>query len=221
MTLAVLFDMDGVLVDSEAVINAAAIQALADYGVSARPEEFLPFVGAGEDRYVGGVAERHGLTYRVEMKQRTYEHYFRLLPAMGHPFPGVAGLLARLRRAGVALAVASSADRRKVVANLALLGVPAEWFAATVTGDDITRKKPAPDLYLEAARRVGVAPGGCCVVEDALNGVEAARAAGMRCVAVATSFPPERLAAAGAAVVRSSPAALTLADLGVAAEEGA
>ena len=63
MTTAVLFDMDGVLVDSEPIINAAAIRALAEFGIQARPEDFEPFVGAGEDRYVGGVAELHGQVY--------------------------------------------------------------------------------------------------------------------------------------------------------------
>ena len=88
MTTAVLFDMDGVLVDSEPIINAAAIRALAEFGVTARPEDFEPFVGAGEDRYVGGVAELHGRKYIPEMKRRTYEWYLKLLPEMGKAFPG-------------------------------------------------------------------------------------------------------------------------------------
>ena len=83
MTTAVLFDMDGVLVDSEPIINAAAIRALAEFGITARPEDFQPFVGAGEDRYVGGVAELHGQTYVPEMKHRTYDWYLKLLPEHG------------------------------------------------------------------------------------------------------------------------------------------
>src|SRR5208283_5879542 len=71
--IAVLFDMDGVLVDSEPIINAAAIRALAEFGIKARPEDFQPFVGAGENRYLGGVAELHGKTFVPEMKRRTYD----------------------------------------------------------------------------------------------------------------------------------------------------
>ena len=87
MTTAVLFDMDGVLVDSEPIINAAAIRALAEFGIQAKPQDFEPFVGAGEDRYVGGVAELHGKTYLLEMKRRTYDWYLQLLPTLGKAFP--------------------------------------------------------------------------------------------------------------------------------------
>ena len=88
MNTAVIFDMDGVLVDSEPIINAAAIRALAEFGIEARPEDFEPFVGAGEDRYVGGVAELHGKAYVLEMKHRTYDWYLKLLPEMGKAFAG-------------------------------------------------------------------------------------------------------------------------------------
>ena len=211
---AVLFDMDGVLVDSEPIINAAAIRALAEFGVQAQPDDFLPFVGAGEDRYVGGVAELHGKTYVLEMKRRTYEWYLELLPAMGKAFPGARRLVERLRERGVACAVASSADRIKVEANLTkALGVSLDLFAALVTGEDVVRRKPHPDIFLEAARRVGAPAAACCVVEDAVNGVEAAKAAGMRCVAVTTSFSEEALLAAGADLVRPAIADVNLEDL--------
>jgi HAD superfamily hydrolase (TIGR01509 family) len=214
MNTAVLFDMDGVLVDSEPIINAAAIRALAEFGIQARPEDFEPFVGAGEDRYVGGVAELHGKAYAPEMKQRTYDWYLKLLPAMGKAFPGARNLVELLRRRGIACAVASSADRIKVEANLTtVLGVPLDRFAALVTGQDVVRRKPYPDIFLEAARRLGLPREACCVVEDAVHGVQAAKAAGMRCVAVATTFSAESLAAAGADLVRPAIAEITLDDL--------
>ena len=191
---AVLFDMDGVLVDSEPIINAAAIRALAEFGIQARPEDFLPFVGAGEDRYVGGVAELHGKAYVLEMKRRTYHWYLKLLPEMGKAFPGARDLVKLLRRHSIVCAVASSADRVKVEANLTkVLDVPLDSFAALITGEDVIRRKPHPDIFFEAARRLGVPAEACCVVEDAVHGVQAAKAAGMRCVAVATSFSPRRL----------------------------
>ncbi len=214
MTIAVLFDMDGVLVDSEPIINAAAIHALAEFGIQARPEDFGPFVGAGEDRYVGGVAELHGQTYVPQMKHRTYEWYLKLLPSMGKAFPGARDLVEFLHRRGIPCAVASSADRIKVEANLTtVLQVPLDRFAALVTGEDVFRRKPHPDIFLEAARRLDVPPQACCVIEDAVHGVEAAKAAGMRCVAVATSFPAETLVTAGADLVRTGIAEITLEDL--------
>ena len=103
MTTAVLFDMDGVLVDSEPIINAAAIRALAEFGIQARPEDFEPFVGAGEDRYVGGVAELHGQTFVPEMKHRTYDWYLKLLPSMGKAFPGAKDLVEMSASAGHSL----------------------------------------------------------------------------------------------------------------------
>jgi HAD superfamily hydrolase (TIGR01509 family) len=214
MNTAVLFDMDGVLVDSEPIINAAAIRALAEFGVEARPEDFEPFVGAGEDRYVGGVAELHGKAYVLEMKRRTYDWYLKLLPGMGKAFPGAKNLVELLHQHGIACAVASSADRVKVEANLkTVLEVPLDRFAAIVTGEDVVRRKPHPDIFLEAARRLGLPGETCCVVEDAIHGVQAAKAAGMRCVAVATSFSAEALAAAGADLVRPAIAGITLDDL--------
>jgi beta-phosphoglucomutase len=214
MTTAVLFDMDGVLVDSEPIISAAAIRALAEFGIHARPEDFEPFVGAGEDRYVGGVAELHGKIYIPEMKRLTYNWYLRLLPGMGKAFPGARDLVERLGSQGIACAVASSADRIKVEANLTqVLGVALDRFAAIVTGEDVVRRKPHPDIFLEAARQLRVLPEACCVIEDAVHGVEAAKAAGMRCIAVTTSFPAKALAAAGADLVRQAIGEIALDDL--------
>ena len=216
MINAVLFDMDSVLVDSEPIINAAAIRALAKFGIQAGPEDFNPFVGAGENRYVGGVAELHGQTFVPAMKHRTYDWYLKLLPSMGKAFPGARDLVEDLYRLGIPCAVASSADRIKVEANLTtVLQVPLDRFAALVTGEDVTRRKPHPDIFLEAARRLDVPPEACCVIEDAVHGVEAAKTAGMRCVAVTTSFPAEALAAAGADLVRTAIGEITLEDLQV------
>jgi HAD superfamily hydrolase (TIGR01509 family) len=216
MTTAVLFDMDGVLVDSEPIIRAAAIRALAEFGVTARDEDFEPFVGAGENRFVGGVAELHGAKFVPEMKRRTYDWYLKLLPTMGKAFPGGKELIELLNSRGIRCAVASSADRIKVEANLTqVLRVPLDCFATIVMGEDVKRLKPYPDIYLEAARRLGVAPAACCVIEDAINGVQAAKSAGMRCVAVTTSFPAEELKAAGADVVKASISEIALQDLGI------
>ncbi|MCK5806050.1 MAG: HAD-IA family hydrolase [Lentisphaeria bacterium] len=216
VTEAVLFDMDGVLTDSEPVINAAAIAGLREFGVASQPEDFAPFVGMGEDRYIGGVAEKYGMTYVPEMKRRVYEIYLEILPGMVRAFPGVHELLGRLRSLGVRLAVASSADRVKVEANLGAIHVDLAWFDTIVVGEDVENKKPAPDSYLCAARRLGLSAEVCCVVEDAVNGVLSAKNAGMRCVAVEQSFPAERLLPSGPDIIRPGVAQITLADLEVA-----
>ncbi len=198
---AILFDMDGVLVNSEPVITEASILGLKEFGVQARWEDFHAFTGMGEDRFIGGVAELHGVPYRVEMKRRVYEIYLDIVKDKIEVYPGTLPTLTRLQGAGLRCALASAADLIKVRANLAAAGIAESLFAALVSGDDVPNKKPAPDVYLLAAQRCGVEPAHCVVVEDALSGIAAARAAGMRCVAVETSFPRERLLQAGADAV--------------------
>lgn len=215
MITTIIFDMDGVLTDSEPIINAAALAGLKEYGVNARPDDFLPFVGTGEDRYIGGVAGLYGKKYELAMKKRVYEIYLDILPGMIKPFPGVLDLIARLQGLGVGLAVASSADRIKIEASLPAIGLSLSAFHVIVNGEDVVNKKPAPDIYLAAARRLGVKPASCCVVEDAINGIVAAKAAGMRCVAVEHSFPAEELKPAAPDCIRRKIADITPADLGL------
>ena len=199
----VIFDMDGVLTDSEPLINAAAIAMFKEKGLEVQPDDFLPFVGTGEDRYIGGVAEKHGFPLALPAaKRRTYEIYLELVPTRLRAFPGAPELVRACRQAGLRLAVASSADEVKVQANLRQIGLPPETWDAVVTGEEVASKKPAPDIFLSAAAKLGLAPVQCAVVEDAVNGVQAAKAAGMRCVAVAQTFPAARLQ--GADVVRQA-----------------
>lgn len=192
---AVLFDMDGVLIESEQLMISAAIRALAEYGVQAQRSDFLEFTGCGEDRFVGGVAEKHGHVYDPAMKELAYDYYGQRVLAEARVPDGVRDMLHTLRDRGLILAVCSSADLRKVRYNLQAVGVEACLFKALVTGSDIVRKKPFPDIYLEGARRLGLAPRDCLVVEDAVSGIRAAHAAGMAAAAVPTSFSPEALKA--------------------------
>jgi HAD superfamily hydrolase (TIGR01509 family) len=209
---AVIFDMDGVLTDSEPMINAAAIAMFREKGLVAQPEDFLPFVGAGEDRYIGGVAEKYRFPLDLPAaKQRTYEIYLDLVPLRLEAFPGVHDLLLTCRKAGLRVAVASSADKIKVLANLQKIRLPAESWDAVVTAEHVKLKKPAPDIFLSAAQHLGIVPAECVVIEDAVNGIQAAKAAGMRCVAVAQTFPADRLQEAD--IVRNSISDVRLSDL--------
>jgi len=208
----VIFDMDGVLTDSEPLINAAAIAMFRERGVLVQPADFHPFIGTGEKRYIGGVAEKYGVDLDIEAaKKRTYEIYLDMVPVRLRAFPGAVELVRQCRAAGLCVAVASSADRVKIEANLRQIGLPPGDWDAVVSAEDATHKKPAPDIFLATARKLDLPPATCVVIEDAVNGIQAAKAAGMRCVAVAHSFPPDKLGQAD--VVRDHIARVTLGDL--------
>ncbi len=191
---AILFDMDGVLIDSEWLMRDTAIQSLAEHGVHAKHEDFREFTGMGEDRFVGGVAEKYGLTYDFSMKERAYDFFGERVMEETEVPEGVKQMLETLYSRGIKLAVCSAADRRKVLYNLMAIGVSQNIFKAIITGSDVTRKKPFPDIYLKGAEAVGEAPADCLVVEDAISGVQAAHAAGMDAVGVPTTFSKEELA---------------------------
>ena len=190
---AILFDMDGVLIESEFLMRDTSIQSLADYGITARHEDFLEFTGMGEDRFIGGVVEKYGHVYDKAMKERAYDYYGQRIKNEANVPAGVKQMLQTLHANGFILAVCSAADLRKVRYNIQAIGVEESLFTALVTGSDVVRKKPFPDIYLEGARRVGLDPKECLVVEDALSGIQAAHAAGMDAVAVPTTFTKEEL----------------------------
>lgn len=191
---AVLFDMDGVLTDSEHFIAQAAISMFAEIGLAVSREDFTPFIGSGEDRYLGGVAESKGNTIDLEKaKTRTYQLYDQIVHGRLKALHGVEAFIRKCRDMHLKLAVATSADSVKMHINLREIGIPATTFDATLSGEQVKRKKPYPDIYLMAASALRVAPENCLVVEDAINGIEAGKAAGCRCLAVTTSFRPEQL----------------------------
>ncbi len=195
---AILFDMDGVLVDSETPLMKCAIDHLkAKYNIDVKFEDFADFVGKGEDAAIGGVVEKNGGTYLPQMKDECYEIYIQLAETIVEGAPGMRELLPELKK-NFRLAVASSADRRKVDVNIRVLGVEESVFDAVITGSDITNKKPDPEIYLKAAAAVGVAPENCLVIEDAVAGVQAGKAAGCMVVGVAGSFDRATLIGAGA-----------------------
>ena len=164
--------MDGVLVRSEPLLAQAAIRMFAEKGYTVAHEEFRPFIGMGEDRFLGGVAEARRHPARPGARQGTD---VRALP---RPDQGPASPPCRASaissrpavRRGLALAVASSADEIKVNGNLDEIGLPSSTFDVVVNGSEVAKKKPAPDIFLEACRRLGLEPAACLVIEDARRG---------------------------------------------------
>lgn len=190
----VIFDMDGVLVDSEPFICKAACMMFDELGLRVRPEDFVPFVGMGENRYLGGVAEHYHFQIDItQAKKRTYDIYLDIIRGRLQPLPGVHAFIEKCRLLGKKIAIASSADRRKVIGNLSEIHLPPDQFDALITGEDVLHKKPNPEIFLLAARKLGLAPQHCLVVEDAVSGVAAAKAAGAVCLALTTSFTRRQL----------------------------
>jgi beta-phosphoglucomutase len=194
MIKGVLFDMDGVLVDSEPFICKAAMMMFREIGVQVLPEDFHPFVGMGENRYIGGVAESHGVKIEIEKaKARTYEIYGKIIRGNLSPLPGAHEFISECCKKGFKLALATSADSIKMEVNLIEIGLPSDTFHSIITGLDVINKKPFPDIYLKAARNIGLKPQECLVVEDAVSGIKAGKSAGCRCLAVTTSFSESAL----------------------------
>lgn len=194
MIQGVLFDMDGVLVDSEPFICKAAIEMFRERGIAVKEHDFKTFVGMGENRYIGGVAEKYNLELDiVEAKARTYQIYEVITKGQLGALPGALEFITFCRSKGLKLALATSADRIKMDVNLKAIGLSAESFHSTINGLEVERKKPFPDIYVKASENLGLKPEECLVVEDAVSGIKAANAAGCRCLAVTTSFRREDL----------------------------
>jgi len=192
MIQAVLFDMDGVLVDSEELICQAAILMFKEKGLIVKEKDFIPFIGTGENRYLSGVAEKYNFPFdQINDKKRTYEIYIEISKGNLKPLPGVLDFIEKCKVRKLKIAIATSADEIKMNTNLKEIGIPASIFDACVNGLEVERKKPFPDIYLEAARRLNVEPKNCLVVEDALSGEKSGVTAGCKVLAITGSFKAE------------------------------
>ena len=183
--LSVIFDLDGTLVDSEPNYYEATRQTLAEHGV---PD----FTWAQHERCVGIstqetlalLKERYGLKAPVEeLLAETNSRYLALARAATHAYPEMRKFVELLAAEGVPMAVASGSSPEAIEAILTGTGLDAV-LRTVVSADEVARGKPAPDVFLEAARRLGAAPVDCVVLEDAAPGAAAAHAAGMRCIAI-------------------------------------
>jgi HAD superfamily hydrolase (TIGR01509 family) len=201
---AIIFDMDGVLTDSEWFIaEAGRLMFRETHHVEVTHDDFREFIGMGENRFLGGVAEKHRIAdFRIERdKERTYAIYAELIRGRLKAMPGAVEFVRAAKERGLKTAVATSTDYTKMAASLEAIGLDQGTFDAAVNGLDVERRKPFPDLFLEAAKRAGAAPENCWVVEDSVNGVRAAKAAGMKCLGLLTTDTAEAISSSGADLV--------------------
>jgi len=186
----VLFDMDGLMLDTERISMRAWQAGCADSGLTLADAQFLDIIGHREADCLRLLRDFFGdLPDPDRIARDTRAHYARLLEAGVPVMPGLVGALEKLAAAGVPLAVATSTHHDVATAKLAKAGI-ASYFRAIVGGDLVPHGKPAPDLYLEAARRAGVDPARCLALEDSGPGLRAAHAAGCAAVLIPDLKPP-------------------------------
>lgn len=182
---AVIFDLDGTLVDSEPHYHEAGRQVLARHGVPDFSwEEHTRFIGVGTRETLAELRRAHRIDAPVEqLLAEKNEAYLALARRSMPVFEQMAALVELLHTAGHPLIVASGSSRLTIEAVLTGTGL-STLLPRWVSAEEVPHGKPAPDVFLEAARRLGAEPASCVVVEDAPAGAEAARRAGMRCIAV-------------------------------------
>lgn len=197
----VIFDNDGVLVDSERLANQVLARLLRSLGHPATFEECV-------ERYLGGTIERvralveeeSGKPLPPDFEDRYHSDLFAAFDAGLTGVPGVAAVLDGLDRAGTGYCVASSGSRERIARSLTRVGLWDRFDGRTFSADEVAAGKPAPDLFIHAAATLGAAPAATVVVEDSPLGVEAARAAGMAVIGFSAVTPAGRLDGASAVV---------------------
>lgn len=197
----VIFDNDGVLVDSERLANQVLAELLTELW---RPTTFEECI----DRYLGGTIERvrtmvetaSGRALPVDFEDRYHQGLFAAFDTGLVAVDGVEAILDGFDAAGTRYCVASSGSRERIERSLRRVGLWDRFEGRAYSASEVSRGKPAPDLFLHASRELGVDPSSCVVVEDSPLGVAAARAAGMAVIGFAAVTPADRLNGAGAVV---------------------
>jgi HAD superfamily hydrolase (TIGR01509 family) len=195
-----IFDVDGVIADTEAVNARASIKVFEDlFGIKGvKRQDFEAGLGRGAVKYVKAAAGIHGLEMteeQIEKATQLRQEYFLKILSHGPlpPFPGVLELIEQaMQREDFRVAIATSSTLEKSQAVLKSAKIPFQKMVY-ITGNDVKNKKPHPELFLLAAERMGIEPANCVVIEDAPNGVQAAKAAGARCIAVTNSTDAAKL----------------------------
>lgn len=180
----IVFDLDGVLIDSEPLQQAAYIETFARYGVQLSQSDLLPWLGQRENEILVGLSTKLGLAVKLpSLIEQRKKCYISKIRSSGKPTPGALQAINTVLSRGIKCALASSSGRREVVAVLRTIGA-ADLFSLIITGDDVRFGKPNPEVYLKVLFQFGVSANESAAIEDSETGVCAARAAGLKVIAV-------------------------------------
>jgi len=190
---AVIWDMDGVIADTAACHFEAWQEVFQKRGITYTKENFRRYFGQRNEEIIRKVCgEEVSQALLDAIASEKNESFYRKINQNLKAFPGVIELIIALSKRGFKMAVASSAPLKNIKFILRRLEID-DCFQAIVSGKDVKQGKPSPQAFLLAARKLGVEPNNCVVIEDALAGVAAAKNAGMRCIAVTNTNPKESL----------------------------
>jgi len=179
-----IFDMDGVLIDSEPLHLQAYQEMLKDFGITFSEADNRPFLGRKDLELAEHLIAQHRLPLdALQLVEKKEQILGNLFSTLLKPMPGVIKTLVAAKRISLPCAVASSATLPTIKKVTQTLDI-ARYFQTLTSGDEVAHGKPAPDVYLLAAERIGILPINCLVIEDSFNGVLAAKAAGMKCIAI-------------------------------------
>ncbi|WP_160687896.1 HAD family hydrolase [Clostridium sp. C2-6-12] len=180
---AVIFDMDGVIIDSEPIHFEVDMKTMKDFGCSISKEELNKYVGTTNEYMFTDIKNKYKLdksaeeiiNYRCELVKR------KVIESDLEPIEGIKNLLINLKDKNIPAAIASSSPRDFIEVVVSKFGIE-NYFSCILSGEEVENGKPAPDIYVETAKKLGILPEECVVIEDSKNGVLAAKKAGMKCI---------------------------------------
>jgi len=181
---AVIFDKDGVIIDTQPIHYQVYCDFCVDFEWPISKDEYESFIGMTSFEMFNRLKDKYGTNYTVhELVEMFQLRYVNLIASLENekPILGVDVLIKALHSNGIKLAVASSATRKKINLVLNMFELK-NYFEVTVSGYEVPNSKPAPDIFLRAAYKLGVLPEECVVIEDSYNGIVAAKLANMRCI---------------------------------------